>query len=149
MKKLIKGKFSGTVLLGVLFFAAGCGSREEDSPPNYVVNRVQTGTTAGDTKAAGDLADKEADRVPTGGLSIIQEDIAGANGKDTEGGAEGGDAYGEDNNQEREEQEDQVGQENQGNQEEAAVHVSDADCDPFGITASGSRYQYNLFRGLV
>lgn len=119
MKKLIKGKFSGTVLLGVLFFAAGCGSREEDSPPNYVVNRVQTGTTAGDTKAAGDLADKEADRVPTGGLSIIQEDIAGANGKDTEGRAEGGDAYGEDNNQEREEQEDQVGQENQGNQEVA------------------------------
>ena len=78
MKKLIKGKFSGTVLLGVLFFAAGCGSREEDSPPNYVVNRVQTGTTAGDTKVVGDLADKEADRVPTGGLSIIQEDIAGA-----------------------------------------------------------------------
>ena len=46
MKKLIKGKFSGTVLLGVLFFAAGCGSREEDSPPNYVVNRVQTGTNS-------------------------------------------------------------------------------------------------------
>lgn len=77
MKKLAKSRISSTVLLGVLFFAAGCGSKEEDPLPNYVVNKVQTKTTAENTQASEGESKTEEEKAPLGSLSIMQEDLAG------------------------------------------------------------------------
>lgn len=77
MKKLAKSRISSTVLLGVLFFAAGCGSKEEDPLPNYVVNKVQTKTTAENTQANEGESKEEEEKVPLGNSSIMQEDLAG------------------------------------------------------------------------
>lgn len=87
MRRLAKNRFSGTVLLGVLFFAVGCGKKEEESPPNYVVQEVYTGKTAENT-----LKEPEESEAPRGGNagagssaanSIIREDI-GADAGDAE-----------------------------------------------------------------
>ena len=77
MKKLAKSRISSTVLLGVLFFAAGCGSKEEDPLPNYVVNKVQTKTTAENTQANEGESKEEEEKVPLGNSSIMQEYLAG------------------------------------------------------------------------
>ncbi len=85
MKKLAKSRISSTVLLGVLFFAAGCGSKGEDPLPNYVVNKVQTKTTAENTQANEGESKEEEEKAPLGNSSIMQEDLAG--GKELENGA--------------------------------------------------------------
>lgn len=77
MRKLAKNRFSGTLLLGVLFFAAGCGKKEEETPPNYVVQEVYTGKTVDNAQIEPELPEKaSADAEPSGALSIIREDIA-------------------------------------------------------------------------
>lgn len=76
MRKLAKNRLSGAVLLGVMFFAVGCGNKEE-SPPNYVVQEVYTGKTAEDTRQEPDKQENEdAGTEYSGALSIIREDIA-------------------------------------------------------------------------
>lgn len=84
MKKLAKSRVSGTVLLSVLFFAAGCGSKEEDPLPNYVVNKVQTKNTAENTQANNRSSEVEEENALMGSSSIIQEDLAGETEKETE-----------------------------------------------------------------
>ena len=77
MKKLAKSRISSTVLLGVLFFAAGCGIKYEDPLTNYVVNNVQNKTTAENTQANEGESKEEEEKVPLGNSSIMQEDLAG------------------------------------------------------------------------
>ncbi len=90
MKMLAKGRVSGAALLGILFFAVGCGSKDEENLPNYVVKEVQTGTTAENTQGVTELPqDKSAGQ--TGNSSIVREEVA-----DNTVGKDGADAAGED-----------------------------------------------------
>ncbi len=90
MKMLTKGRVSGAALLGILFFAVGCGSKNEENLPNYVVKEVQTGTTAENTQGVTELPqDKSAGQ--TGNSSIVREEVA-----DNNAGQDGADAAGED-----------------------------------------------------
>lgn len=101
MKGLAKGRVSKAALLGILFFAAGCGSKDEESPPNYVVREVYTGTTAqGSQKVTEPPQDQNSGQASLGN-SIVREEVADAagaeNGADVAGtgdGAEGSDVTG-------------------------------------------------------
>lgn len=77
MRRLAGSRVFKAALLGVLFFAVGCGSKDEESPPNYVVKEVQTGTTAGDAQGV-TAAPKAGDTgQPTvGNSSIVREEVA-------------------------------------------------------------------------
>lgn len=82
MKRLAKSGVSKAALFGILFFAVGCGSKEEEPPPNYVVREVQTGTMTEDPQEATQPpADGDKKPVSAGNSSIIREEVGEMAGK--------------------------------------------------------------------
>lgn len=85
MKGLAKGRVSKAALLGILFFAAGCGSKDEESPPNYVVREVHTGTTVqGSQGVTQPPQDEDTGQASLGNSSIVREEVAEGFGAESE-----------------------------------------------------------------
>lgn len=83
MKRLAKSGVSKAALFGILFFAVGCGSKDEETPPNYVVREVQTGTMTENAQGATKQpADGKKEQASVGNSSIIREEVGEAAGKE-------------------------------------------------------------------
>lgn len=74
MKMLAKGRVFWAALIGILFFAVGCGRKDDEALPNYVVKEVQTGTTAENTQGVTELPEDKSVGL-TGNSSIVREEV--------------------------------------------------------------------------
>lgn len=83
MKSLARSGVSKAALFGILFFAVGCGSKDDKTPPNYVVREVQTGTMTENSQGAAERpAEGKKEQAAAGNSSIVREEVGETAGKE-------------------------------------------------------------------